>query len=242
MNTPLNTLLQHIYRNLPNIVSILGVLPLCILLREDAFVYLCPLIVFNNLMDDLDGILAKKLGLRSEFGAGLDNVCDAVAHILIAMVVGAHYGGVVLAASLLSAVAILIRVVQRVNPSYVGGTGTPTNELMRHLLLLIILQESFGLVEPTGWPAEPAGWFDITPYLIAAYLLNSASMVVPFAMPHLIRSQAKSATAVLGVNAALVIAWCVPMAAPFVAAAFFGSYFYSFVAGGVRWLRSSAYP
>ena len=63
-------------------------------------------------MDDLDGILAKKLGLQSEFGAGLDNVCDAVAHILITMVVGSHYGGVVLAASLLSSVAILIRVVQ----------------------------------------------------------------------------------------------------------------------------------
>ncbi len=220
--------MKQIYRNIPNIVSILGVLPLCILLREDAFVYLCPLIVFNNFMDDLDGILAKKLGLRSEFGAGLDNVCDAVAHILIAMVVGAHYGGVVLAASLLSAVAILIRVVQRVDPSHVGGTGTPTNELMRHILLLTLLQELYE--------------FNVTPYLMAAYILNSASMLVPFAMPHLIRSKAKSATAVLGVNAALVIAWCVPMTAPFIAAAFFGSYLYSFVVGGVRWLRHSASP
>ena len=230
----MNTLLRHIYRNLPNIVSILGVLPLCILLREDAFVYLCPLIVFNNIMDDLDGILAKKLGLRSEFGAGLDNVCDAVAHILIAMVVGSYYGGVVLAASLLAAVAILVRVVQRLAPSPATGTGTPTNELMRHLLLLTILQEFLGL-------AEPAGGFDITPYLVAAYLLNSASMLVPFAMPHLIRSQAKSVTAVLGVNAALVIAWCAPITAPFIAAAFFGSYLYSFVAGGMRWLRSSGH-
>ncbi len=228
MNTPSNTLLQHIYRNLPNSVSFIGVLPLCILLREDAFVYLCPLIVFNNIMDDLDGILAQKLELRSTFGAGLDNVCDAVAHILIAMVVGAHYGGVVLAASLLSAVAILIRVVQRVDPSHVGGTGTPTNELMRHLFLLILLQELYE--------------FNVTPYLVTAYVVNSASMLVPFAMPHLIRSQAKSATAVLGVNAALVTAWYTPITAPFIAAAFFGSYFYSFTAGGVRWIRSSGRP
>ncbi len=219
----LNTPLKHIYRNLPNIVSILGVLPLCILLREDAFVYLCPLIVFNNIMDDLDGILAKKLGLCSEFGAGLDNVCDAVAHILIAMVVGSHYGGVVLALSLLSAVAILVRVVRRLAPSPATGTGTPTNELLRHLLLLIILQASFG--------------FDITPYLVAAYLLNSASMLVPFAMPHPIRSMAKSATAILGVNVALAVAWCVPVTAPFMAAPFLGTYLYSFVVGGVRWLR-----
>ncbi len=217
--------MKHIYRNLPNIVSILGVLPLCILLREDAFVYLCPLIIFNNIMDDLDGILAKKLGLCSEFGAGLDNVCDAVAHILIVMVVGSHHGGVVLAFSLLSAVAILVRVVQRLAPvpSPATGTGTPTNELMRHLLLLTILQASFG--------------FDIAPYLVAACLLNSASMLVPFAMPHTIRSMAKSATAILGVNVALAVAWYVPVTAPFVAAAFLGTYLHSFVVCGVGWLR-----
>ncbi len=228
MNPPLNSLLQHIYRNLPNIVSFLGVLPLCILLQGNAFLYLCPLIVFNNIMDDLDGILAKKLRLGSAFGAGLDNVCDAVAHILIAMVVGAHYGGVVLAASLLSAVAILIRVVQRVDPSHVGGTGTPTNELMRHLLLLILLQELYE--------------FNVTPYLVTAYVVNSASMLVPFAMPHLIRSRAQTATAVLGVNAVLVTAWYAPITAPFIAAAFLGSYLYSFLAGGVRWIRSSGRP
>jgi len=67
--------LNSIYRNLPNIVSILGVLPLCILLLDDGITYLCALIVFNNIMDDLDGILAKKLRLQSDFGAGLDNVC-----------------------------------------------------------------------------------------------------------------------------------------------------------------------
>ncbi len=219
MSTPL----KHIYRNLPNIVSFLGVLPLCILLREDAFVYLCPLIVFNNIMDDLDGILAKKLGLGSAFGAGLDNVADAVAHILIAMVVGSHYGGVVLAASLLSAVAILVRVVQRVDPSYVGGTGTPTNELMRHLLLVILLQEIYG--------------FGIAPYLVAAFLLNSASMLVPFAMPHLVRSMTKSATAIACVNIALVIAWRFPATTPFMGAAFLGTYLYSFAVGGARWLQ-----
>ena len=215
--------LNRIYRNLPNIVSILGVLPLCILLLDDGFAYLCALIVFNNIMDDLDGILAKKLRLCSDFGAGLDNVCDAVAHILIAMVVGAHHGGVVLAFSLLAAVAMLVRVVQRLGPSPASGTGTPTNELMRHLLLLSILQGFYG--------------FDITVYLIVAFLLNSVSMLVPFAMPHLVRSMAKSAAAVMSVNVALVLAWGIPAAAPFVAAAFFGTYLYSFAVGGLGWLR-----
>jgi len=219
----LGTRLNGIYRHLPNIVSILGVLPLCILLLDDGFAYLCALIVFNNIMDDLDGILAKKLRLCSDFGAGLDNVCDAVAHILIAMVVGAHYRGVVLAFSLLAAVAILVRVVQRLGPSPASGTGTPTNELMRHLLLLSILQGLYG--------------FDITAYLAVAFLLNSVSMLVPFAMPHLVRSKAKSATAVVSVNVALGLAWVIPAAAPFVAAAFFGTYLYSFAVGGLGWLR-----
>ncbi|MCZ6681875.1 MAG: CDP-alcohol phosphatidyltransferase family protein [Planctomycetota bacterium] len=223
------TLLNHIYRNLPNIVSILGVLPLCILLRDDAFKYLCPLIVLNNILDDLDGILAKKLRLCSSFGAGLDNVCDAVAHILIALVVGSHFGGIVLAFSLLSTVAILLRVVQRLAPTPATGTGTPTNELMRHLLLLlIVLQGSLGDHISPGLVAT---------LLVAVFLLNSVSMLVPFAMPHLIRSMTKSATAILGVNVALVTAWWVPVTAPFIAAAFLGTYLYSFVVDGVRWLR-----
>ena len=215
--------LSTIYRNLPNIVSVLGVLPLCILLFDDGLAYLCALIVFNNIMDDLDGILAEKLRLRSDFGAGLDNVCDAVAHILIAMVVGIHHGGIVLVVSLLASVAILVRVVQRLGPSPASGTGTPTNELMRHLLLLSILQGLYG--------------FDAAVYLIVAFLLNSVSMLVPFAMPHLVRSRVKSAMAILFVNIALVLAWGIPATAPFVAAAFFGTYIYSFAVGGVGWLH-----
>jgi len=215
--------LNAIYRNLPNIVSILGVLPLCVLLLDDGIAYLCALIVFNNIMDDLDGILAKKLRLRSDFGAGLDNVCDAAAHILITMVVGIHYGGVVLVFSLLASVAILVRVVQRITPSPASGFGTPTNELMRHLLLLSILQGFYG--------------FDLAVYFVAAFLLNSVSMLVPFAMPHLVRSMAKSATAVLLVNSALVLAWSIPVTAPFVATAVFGTYIYSFAGSGLGWLQ-----
>ena len=71
---------SFIYRNLANIASLLGVLPLVLLFQEDGYRYLIPLIIFNNVMDDLDGVLAAKLDIRSRFGANLDNVCDAVAH------------------------------------------------------------------------------------------------------------------------------------------------------------------
>ena len=216
--------LQRVYRNLPNIVSILGVLPLSLLLLEDGFSYLPALIVYNHFMDDLDGILARELRLSSDFGARLDNVADAVSHILIALVVGAHYGGVVLAFSVVAAAAILIRVGQRLSPTAVYGSGTPTNELMRHLLLLVLLQEAFG--------------FDITVFLVLAYLLNAMSMLVPFAMPHLVRAKTKTAVTILLVNVALVVAWALPAASPFVAAVFFGTYLYSFASGGVSWLRN----
>ena len=63
-----------------NVVSILGVLPICILFGEHGYDYLLPLIVYNNIMDDLDGVLAAKLNIKSNFGARLDNVCDAIAH------------------------------------------------------------------------------------------------------------------------------------------------------------------
>jgi phosphatidylserine synthase len=214
---------KEIYRNLPNIVSILGVVPLAVLLLEDGFSYVPALIVYNNFMDDLDGILARELHLSSDFGARLDNVADAVSHILIALVVGAHYGGVVLGFSAVAAVAILVRVVQRLGPSPAYGIGSPTNELMRQLLLLIVLQNAFG--------------FDITVALVAVYLFNSVSMLVPFAMPQLIRARTESVVAILLVNVALAAAWLVPAAAPFVAAAFFGSYIYSFAVNGSTWLR-----
>ncbi|MCF6329567.1 MAG: hypothetical protein L3J02_07200, partial [Henriciella sp.] len=76
-----------------------------------------------------------------------------------------------------------------------------------------------------------------TAYLIVVFLLNSVSMLVPFAMPHLVRSRAKSVAAVVSVNAALALAWGFQETAPFIAAAFFGTYLYSFATGGLRWLR-----
>jgi CDP-diacylglycerol--serine O-phosphatidyltransferase len=195
---------EGIYRNLPNIVSILGVVPLSLLLVDGGFAYLPGLIVYNNFMDDLDGILARKLRLSSDFGARLDNVADAAAHILIVLVVGAHYQGTVLALSMVAAGAILIRIVGRLAPTPGSGAGTPTNELMRHLLLLVVLENAFDV--------------DISVALVAVLLLNVVSMLAPFTMRHLVRARAKSVVAVLGVNAVLAAAWVGPEAAPSVAA------------------------
>lgn len=200
------------YRNLANAVSILGVLPLVLLFQEGGYEYLLPLVIYSNVMDDLDGILAGKLNIRSPFGAHLDNVCDAIGHSLVVMVVGMHFGGVCLAASLLGVMAIVLRSVARLTPGLING-GSPTNELIRHLLFLLILASHFG--------------FDAAPYLTVAFLLNTVSMLLPLKMPLLIRSMTKSATAIGLVNVALFAAWFAPITAPVIATAFFATYLYS---------------
>ena len=225
---------NSVFRNLANIVSILGVLPMCILFGQDGFQYLLPLIIYNNFMDDLDGVLAGKLNIRSSFGAILDNVCDAIAHPVFVMVVAMHFaqeaghsllGGVCLASSLVAIVAIILRLVTRINPASITGTGTATNELMRHMLFVLLMAQIFE--------------FDPTPYLSATFMLHAVSMLVPFKMPYLIRSLTKSAFAIGMVNVALLVAWLLPDAAPVVAAAFGVTYLASFVVGGVRWLREA---
>jgi phosphatidylserine synthase len=217
-------------RNAANIVSILGVLPLCILFCDFGYQYLIPLIIYNNVMDDLDGVLAIKLDIKSRFGAMLDNVCDTISHSIFVFVVGTHYlestddvilGGMCVAGALLATIAIIVRSVSRLDPDSPSGTGSPTNELIRHMLLAILVSQLFK--------------FDPTPLLIVAFLMHSVTMLVPYRMPYLIRSLTKSATAIGLVNVALVLAWLVPYSAPIIAAAFVGTYFYSLLTEGFGW-------
>jgi phosphatidylserine synthase len=206
---------KTIYKNIPNIVTILGVLPLALLFSEQGYQYLIPLIIYNNIMDDLDGILAGKLNLKSDFGAKLDNVCDAVSHTIFVLVIGMHYG---LACSLISAVAIaaiLIRVVSRLNTSNEKGTGSPTNELIRHVFFALLLADMFSF--HPAWP------------LVAIFLLNTVSMHIPYPMPYMIRSLAKTVIAVGIVNILLISAWLFPYALPIIAGCFFSAYLYSFL-------------
>ncbi len=227
----LNSLIKTVYKNLANVVSILGILPIAILFTKDGYQYLIPLIVYNNIMDDLDGILAVKLNIKSPFGAILDNVCDAVAHTVFVMVVGMQVwadqggvcGGVCAALSLLAATALVLRAVSRLDPAAATGTGSPTNELVRHILFILLLSRIFG--------------FAPAPLLIAVFALHAISLLVPFRMPWLMRSLTKSATAIGLLNVALVVAWLVPLTAPLIAAAFLLSYLLSFAWGGIGWIR-----
>ncbi len=217
---------NFLYRNLANVTSILGVLPLVLLFFDDGYRFVIPLILFNNVMDDLDGVLAAKLDIRSRFGANLDNVCDAVAHVALALSVGAHFGGIILIVSAIAAGSIILRATSRLNSEAATGGGSPTNELMRHLLFILLLEQPLGF--------EPGS------LLIPLFLLHTVSMLIPYKMPALIRGWAKSATAIGAVNAALIAAWLIPSITLFIAGAFALTYLYSFVVEGARWLRGRA--
>ena len=222
-----------IYKNLANLVSLLGVLPICLLFGEHGYQYLLPLIIYNNFMDDLDGVLAAMLNIRSDFGARLDNVCDAIPHTVFVMFVGMHFAeeaghayldGIFLASCLLASSAIILRVVNRVNPKSHNGTGSPTNELIRHIFFVLIVTEYFA--------------FYPVPFLIAVCLFHSISMLVRFKMPFLLRSLTQSVPAIFLVNVALLLAWLVPSFASVIAAAFFATYLMSFLAYGSGSLKS----
>jgi len=217
-----------IYNNAANIVSVLGVLPLCILFVDGGYKYIIPLIIYNNIMDDLDGILAIKMNIKSNFGAILDNLCDGISHCIFVMVVGMHFGGISVLASLIAVVSIMLRVVSRLVPSAVTGTGSPTNELIRHMMFVLLLAPLFDL--------------NAAPFLIVVFTIHAVSMLVPYEMPYLIRSITKSATAIGLVNVALLIAWLVPFATPVIATCFILTYLYSFTDRGIKWLKTIKAP
>ena len=208
-----------IVRNLANLISLLGVLPVCVLFLDDGYRYILPLIVFNNVMDDLDGIVAVKLKIKSVFGAALDNVCDAVSHTVFVLTVGMNHswvGGF----ALVAATAILIRVVSRLVPGATLGAGSPTNELIRHMFFVLLLEELFS--------------FRAEFVLMAVFSLHTVSLLLPYRMPGLIRSLTKSAFSIALVNVALVVAWLFPHVAPVAALAFGSTYLYGLVFGGLK--------
>ena len=166
-------------------------------------------------MDDLDGILAVKLDLKSDFGARLDKVCDAVSHTILVIVIGMHYGLICGLIGLVAVAAIFIRVVSRLDPSKVEAIGSPTNELIRHALFALLLADMFSF--NPAWP------------LMVIFLMNTMSMLIRYPMPYMIRSQAKTVPAIFLVNIILILAWLVPYTTPVIAGGFILTYLYSLI-------------
>jgi phosphatidylglycerophosphate synthase len=202
--------LRVLRENLPNLASVLGVLPLCLVFAPGGQSLLPALLLYNNAMDDLDGLLARLLHAESAFGAALDNLCDAVAHIVLAMAVAGGRGSAALGGAALVCAAILLRMGRRLNGIAVAGHGSTTNELMRHLFLALVAERVLGQ--------------DLTPVVTALFVAHAFTLVAPFPMPYLVRTLARTPGQIALVNASLVAAWLWPPALAAAIAAYGGSY------------------
>ena len=103
--------------------------------------------------------------------------------------------------------------------------GSPTNELMRHILFVSVVAPYFGLA--------------VEPFLNVVFVLNSVSMQVPYSLGFSIRRLATSPAAIGLVNVALGVAWLFPVTALPIGACFAGTYLYSLVAGAISWNKRS---
>lgn len=209
--------------NLANFTTILGVLPVIFLLYPEFYQYLPVLIIYNNIMDDLDGIIARELKIASKFGGNLDNLSDTIAHIVILWTVMTHFGGFILILGLFTTISILIRVTMRLDDTNPMKGGSPTNELIRHIFFAYLLSLQF-LIN-FEW------------VLLFIFIFHSLSLIVPFDMPFMIRSKAKSVLAIVFVNILLITAWLIPILTIFIALSFLITYLISFCVGGLKWSK-----
>ncbi len=198
-------------KNAANMVSLAGALPLLFLYSADAIGWLPWIIVLNNIADDLDGLVAGWLNTRSKFGAHLDNVCDALVHGNVVLFMAMHFGGASLVTGMLAMAAIVIRSTSRLSAT-TGPAGSPTNELMRHCLLLLLVAE--------------LGWVSVETLLPALFLIHSLGMLLPAPMRGMIRSLTTQPYQVVLLNLflAFLVASQVPLIILVSSVIFYGTY------------------
>ncbi|WP_020405443.1 CDP-alcohol phosphatidyltransferase family protein [Hahella ganghwensis] len=200
-----NNLQQLGYRNTANLISLLGISPLLLLLLPEGLNWLPWVIVLNNIADDLDGLAAGWMNIRSQFGAHLDNVCDAIVHGGITLILASHLDLFGMLAGYLAACSVVIRSTRRLIPDAAPG-GSPTNDLMRHSLV--------------AWLVAEQGWAPLDIILPGVFLLHAVSMQISTPMPWLIRSLTRTPAQVIFLNICLCLLIIFPTSWPVACAAF----------------------
>ncbi len=211
-----NSIWRAGYRNIANLISLLGIAPLLLLLLPEGLSWIPWVIVLNNIADDLDGLVAGWLNIRSQFGAHLDNVCDAVVHGGIVMVLASSLAPIGLTIGFLAACSVVIRSTRRLSPNSSPG-GSPTNELMRHCLLAMIMAD--------------LGWISASLVLPVIFLLHAISMQLTENMPWMIRSLARSPAQIIMLNIILLalVAYPAPWLVGLTTLIITGGYILSFI-------------
>lgn len=167
---------------LPSILSILGLVPMFLLLSYEWRGYLSWFILYYLAMDDLDGSVARALGTESRFGEHLDDTCDAVVHSVVAVLGGLVLGGMVLVASFVVATAIVIRMAAR---SSGIGRGVPWGEPGNEVSILWLILHSGGTV----------AWLGTDLVITLLLMIHAAMMLMPFPV-RIVRTRLKRAASV----------------------------------------------
>lgn len=139
------TIVDLLKSHLANTISIFGAVVVFVLLDRELYLYLPLIVAINLLADDLDGMVARRLGASGEFGRFLDLVCDAASHSFLLMIVAVNHGVL----SVMLAPVILMSMFYRLSKSAsqtIGkNNGTTTNEYIVSLQLVVAVELAWGL-------------------------------------------------------------------------------------------------
>lgn len=188
-----------LFRHAANGVTLLALVPLIAVLRPGGLVYLPAALLLVDAIDSLDGVVARRLGTTSAFGAQLDRTCDSIAHGGLVALVASCLPGWWAIVGMPPLMAMAVRLTRQA----VGAdkaTGSSTNELLRHLYLAVLLVQ-------LGVPAVP-----LVP---AVLLLHAVTMVWRRPMRYLLRRWARWPWPMIGFYGLLAIPlWYPPAAVP----------------------------
>jgi hypothetical protein len=130
--------------------------------------------------------------------------------------VAIHCGSFVAVVACAAAIAGSLRIARRLATDNLVA-GTPTNEMTRQLALLTVTATLFGL--------SPG------PFCTVACAFHAATLIAPWPVTHVLRSQAHSPTAILGVNALFSVVVLVSFLSPLLTLVFVGAYTFAVLIG-----------
>jgi hypothetical protein len=128
--------------------------------------------------------------------------------------VGTYFGGALTVISLIAAFSIVLRTAARIDPNSISDQGTQTNELLRHIMFILLIGEMTGL--------------NLVPILTTIFLMNSISMLLPTRFPFMLVHYAKTPVSMMWFNISLILAYWFQPLTYLIGAAFFITYIYSF--------------
>lgn len=116
---------------------------------DDTHGYLVWAALFQLLMDDIDGWLARRMGVASLFGRSMDDICDVVAHTTALLLMAQDFGNMVWAAAMINAATMVIRTARRLSTPHQLRWGQTTNDSVA-LMLVAWISVEHGTSQPAA--------------------------------------------------------------------------------------------